>query len=146
MGDFKEVLAVWQGGFSFQGSNNKGGKIQIGSIDDQPGVGSMELILLGLAGCSGSDIVMILEKKKQKITDFHIRVTGIRAEAHPRVYTHIDIEFLLWGENIDENSVQRAIQLSEDKYCSVSNMLIGSVQIRSKYTINPIQHVEMFHA
>lgn len=135
MGETKEVLAIWQGGSSFEGSNIKGGKIHIGPILDRPGVGPMELILLGLAGCSGSDIIMILEKKKQKVTKFQIMVHGLRAETHPRVYTHIDIEYILWGDNLDNKSVEHAIQLSDEKYCSVRHMLNPAVEIQSKYKI-----------
>jgi putative redox protein len=104
----------------------------------------MEMLLLGLAGCTGMDVVSILKKKRQDLQAFKIRVRGKRAEQHPRVYTLIEVTYLLWGENLDAKAVERAIELSEKKYCSASAMLNAVAEIRSSYeiyapeeTINP---------
>jgi len=133
--DWREVVAEWQGDDTFIGRNQKGGAVQIGSTDGKPGVGPMEMLLLGVAGCTGMDITSILRKKQQDLQGFKVVVRGLRAETHPRVYTDIDITYLLWGENLDPKALERAIQLSEEKYCSASAMLRAVARVRSSYRI-----------
>ena len=120
---------------TFIGENHAGGKIQMGTLDDIPGVGPMQLLLAGLAGCTGMDIVSILEKKKVDLTDFKIIVEGHRADTFPMIWTDIRVMYLLWGQSIKASDVERAIQLSEEKYCSVSIMLGKSARIESAYRI-----------
>jgi putative redox protein len=90
---------------------------------------------LGLAGCTGIDILNILEKKRQKLHSFQVRVRGKRAPDPPRVYKEIEVTYLLWGEGIEPKAVEHAIQLSEEKYCSASIMLRATAEIRSSYRI-----------
>jgi putative redox protein len=135
--EWKEVVAEWRGELSFLGKNAAGGTVQIGALGDKPGIGPMEMLLLGAAGCTGMDIVNILEKKRQKLHDFQVRVRGKRAAEHPKVYTDIEVTYLLWGENLDPKGVEQAIQLSEEKYCSASVMLGAVAKIVSSYRILP---------
>jgi putative redox protein len=136
MGDvWKEVLAEWQGETAFIGTNPNGGSVQMGSVDGRPGISPMEMLLLGAAGCTGVDIVNILGKKRKKLTRFQVRVSGKRADQHPKVYTEIEVEYILWGEDLDKKSVEQAIELSEEKYCSASIMLSATAQIHSTYRI-----------
>lgn len=128
-------MAEWQGGTGYIGKNGQGGSIQIGTVDGVPGVGPMELILLGVAGCTAIDIVNILSKKRKHLTDFRVEVQGKRAEDHPKIYTEITIEYQLWGQDLDKKSVEQAIALSEEKYCSASAMLAKSAVITSEYNI-----------
>jgi putative redox protein len=95
----------------------------------------MELLLISLGSCSGCDIVSILKKKKVDIKDFEIFLDGIRSKDHPRVFTTIDIEYVFYGENINEVHVKRAIELSMNNYCPVSAMLKPSVTINYSYKI-----------
>jgi len=95
----------------------------------------MQLLLVGLAGCTGIDIVTILEKKKSPPAAFKVNVRGKRAETFPMVYTEIEVEYLLWGGNLKERDVEQAIRLSEHKYCSVSIMLAKTAKISSRYKI-----------
>jgi putative redox protein len=132
---WREITAEWQGGGTFIGHNSAGGTIQMGKLDDQPGVSPMELILVGLAGCTGVDIVDILEKKRQPMKAFKVKVRGKKAEDFPKIYKEIEVTYLLWGDGLDPRAVERAIQLSEEKYCSVSAMLRATVKIRSTYQI-----------
>lgn len=134
--EWKTVQAVWQGGRNFKGSNESGGYVQMGEFNGVPGASPMELILMGLAGCTGIDVVMILEKKRQELTKFQISVRGKRAEDFPRVYTGIEINYELWGSDLDPKAVEQAIQLSEDKYCSASAMLSAVAKITSRYQIH----------
>ena len=133
--NIKEVVAEWRGGMAFEGKNSSGGRVQVGEFDGKPGIRPMELLLVGLAGCTGVDIVNILEKKRQKLSDFTVRVRGERAETHPKVYTKIRVEYYLWGEGLEPRAVEQAIQLSEDKYCSARAMLGAVAKITSQYHI-----------
>jgi putative redox protein len=132
---WREIEAEWKGGDAFIGSNPIGGIVQMGRLNDIPGISPMELILVGLAGCTGVDIVDILHKKREPLKALKVKVRGKKAEDFPKIYTEIEVTYLIWGEGIDPKSVERAIQLSEDKYCSVSAMLRQSAQIRTSYQI-----------
>ena len=132
---WKEVSAQWTGEKSFTGKNQIGGSIQMGSIDGKPGVSPMELILLGMAGCTGIDIVHILGKKRINLDRFEVKVRGKRADDYPMVYTQIEVEYILWGDNLSPKAVEQAIQLSEEKYCSASAMLSKTAEINSTYRI-----------
>jgi putative redox protein len=94
-----------------------------------------ELLLLALAGCTGSDVVSILTKKRVPLDGFEIEVTAEQADDHPQVFTRIHLDFVFRGEGIRPTDVERAIELSETKYCSVSAMLRGSVTITHGYRI-----------
>lgn len=93
------------------------------------GIRPKELVLLALAGCTGSDVVSILSKKRVQVDTFEIRVTAEQAETHPQVFTSINLEFVVTGDQIRMADVERAIELSETKYCSVNAMLRGTVSI-----------------
>jgi putative redox protein len=139
MSQWQEILAEWQvglpdGNLAFTGHNLSGGTVQMGTIDGIPGISPMELVLVGLAGCTGYDVASILTKKRKLLKKFQVKVRGLRVETYPMVYTQIDVEYLLWGE-LDTSSVEQAIALSEEKYCSVSAMLKNSATIRSSYQI-----------
>jgi putative redox protein len=96
-----------------------------------------ELLLLALAGCTGSDVVSILTKKRVPLDGFEIEVTAEQADEHPQVFTRIHLDFIFHGDGIRPADVERAIELSETKYCSVSAMLRGSVAITHAYRIEP---------
>lgn len=99
------------------------------------GIRPKELILLSLAGCTGSDVIAILQKKKVKLDNLEINITAEQQETHPQVYTKINIEFLFYGKDIAEKDVERAIELSQGTYCSVTAMLQKSVEITHNYKI-----------
>lgn len=137
---WREIEAEWHGGGTFIGRNAAGGTVQMGKLDERPGVSPMELILVGLAGCTGVDIVDILEKKRQPLKALNVKVRGKRSEDYPKIYKEIEVMYLIWGEGIDPKAVERAIQLSEEKYCSVSAMLRMTADIKSSYQIlNPVE-------
>ncbi len=133
--EWKEVTAHWQGEMRFIGKNSTGGSVQMGTMDGLPGTSPMELLLLGVAGCTGLDIVHILGKKRITLVQFEVRVSGKRADDHPKVYTEIEIEYLLWADDLSLKAVEQAIELSEEKYCSASAMMSKSAKIRSSYRI-----------
>lgn len=131
--NWREVSATWTGDLNFTGENDKGGIVQMGPLDNS--IGPMQLMLVGLAGCTGIDIVSILQKKKITPTNFKVNVRGKRAETFPMVYTDIEVEYLLWGDDLKARDVEQAIKLSEQKYCSVSLMLGKTANINSTYKI-----------
>ena len=126
-------------GMQFVGEADSGHAIVMDGTPDvggrDTGLRPMELLLIGLGGCSGMDVVSILKKKKQIISDFEITVQGQKAEDHPKKFTGIHIEFVIKGKNISEEAVKKAVQLSMDKYCSVKATLEGSAKIDYTYTI-----------
>lgn len=109
------------------------GNPEVGGHDT--GLRPMELLLVGLGGCSGMDIISILKKKKQFITGLEINVKGEKAEKYPKKFIEIDLEFVVRGRNISEDAVKRAVDLSMNKYCSVKATLEGSAKINFFYKI-----------
>ncbi len=95
----------------------------------------MELVLIALGGCTGADVVSILEKKRQRVAGYEIEVRGERRAEHPRIYTRIEVIHRVRGHNIDPKAVEHAVKLSETKYCSVSAMLSASAQVSMRYEI-----------
>jgi putative redox protein len=132
---WREVSAQWQGGMCFLGKNQANGSVQMGTIDEPSGVSPMELLLLGVAGCTGIDILHILGKKRITLDQFEVRVRGKRADDYPKVYTEIEIEYLLWADALPPKAVEQAIELSEEKYCSASAMMSKTAEMRSSYRI-----------
>jgi putative redox protein len=132
---WREVVAIWQGETSFIGHNPSGGTVQMGKIGDKPGISPMELLLAGLAGCTGMDIASILTKQRQPFTALQVRARGKRAADYPMIFTEFEVIYLVWGEGIDPQAVERAIQLSEEKYCSVGLLLSKASPIHSSYRI-----------
>ncbi|MFL7794796.1 MAG: OsmC family protein [Anaerolineae bacterium] len=95
----------------------------------------MELLLVGLAGCTSMDVVSILQKKRQPFTGLQTKVTAERAEEHPKVYTKIHVEYVVTGKGVKAEAVERAIELSETKYCSAMAMLRQTAEITTSYRI-----------
>ena len=95
----------------------------------------MELVLLAMGSCAGSDIVSILNKKKVMLEGFEINIDAERAEKYPKVFTKIHLEYVFYGQQIKPKQVEQAISLSHERYCAVIGMLKGSVSINSSYKI-----------
>jgi putative redox protein len=94
-----------------------------------------ELLLLSLGGCTAADVIAILQKKRVKLDDFEIQISAESTETHPKVYTKIHLEFVLFGKGIKEQDVERAIELSQTTYCGVTAMLQKSIEITHSFTI-----------
>src|ERR1700752_4553925 len=95
----------------------------------------MELLLLALGACSGVDVISILKKKRQPVTDYRIEVSGERREDHPRAYTKMFVKHIVRGRGVSEQAVAGAVELSDSKYCSVAATLRGSAEIVTSYEI-----------
>lgn len=98
-----------------------------------------ELVLLGLAGCTGSDVVSILKKKRVGLDRLEINVSAEERDEHPRMYASIHMEYVFHGDGLRPQDLERAIELSETTYCSVSAMLKPAVTITHSYRIRPVQ-------
>ena len=130
----------WAGGAAFIGSSSGGHKVV---IDGPPEGGGrdlgprpMEMILLGLGACTSYDIVSILKKARQDITDLIVELDGKRADSIPSVFTDIHIRFLITGHGVSKQQVEKAIKLSAEKYCSASIMLGKTARITHSYAIS----------
>lgn len=99
------------------------------------GIRPKELLLLGLGGCTGSDVVSILQKKRVKLEGFEINIDSDVCDEHPQVFTKMNIEYIFYGNEISEKDVERAIELSQTKYCGVTRMLEKSAEITHSYKI-----------
>lgn len=126
-------------GITFVGKSDSNHWITMDGPEDfggsNSGVRPKELLLLGLGGCTGSDVISILSKKKIKVDGFEMNITSEVSDEHPQVFTKINIEFLFFGKNIPSDAVERAIELSQTKYCSVTKMLEKAAEITHSYKI-----------
>jgi putative redox protein len=111
-------------------------------MDAPPSVGGnnsgskpSELLLMAFGGCSAMDVISILRKKKQEVTDFEINVNGETPETHPRSFTDIHIEYIVTGRNISEEAVQHAIELSLGKYCMVGTTIGKAAKITHSFKV-----------
>ena len=107
----------WTDERQFIARAGNGPAVVLDSSEGGSGPSPMEMVLMGVAGCSAIDVIMIMEKKRAQVTDFQINITGERAEEYPKRYADIQIEFVLHGKDIKPKAVEQAIQLSETKYC-----------------------------
>jgi putative redox protein len=99
------------------------------------GVRPKELLLLALAGCTASDVVSILSKKRTPLDDFEINIKADISDEHPQVFTKIDLEYVFYGKDLNAKDIERAIELSQTKYCAVTAMLEKAVEIKHTYRI-----------
>ena len=118
----------WTDGMQFIARAGKGPAVVLDSSEGGSGPSPMEMVLIGVAGCSAIDVIMIMEKKRAQITAFQVNITGERAAEYPERYTDIHIEFVLHGKGIKPKAVEQAIQLSETKYCGAMASLNADVK------------------
>ncbi len=141
------VQVNWAGpGLKLTGKSGSGFKVMLDHVmpdEEREGGGPspMEFLLLGLAGCTMMDVVSVLKKKRQPFTALQIDVSAERAENHPRVYTKIHLDYIVTGQ-VKPVAVERAIELSQNTYCSAAAMLSKTAAITTSYQIkNPAQRI-----
>jgi len=129
----------WVDGMMFVGESGSGHAVV---MDAAPAVGGrdlgirpMEMLLLGMGGCSSIDVMMILKKGRQAVTDCWVELEAERAETDPKVFTKIHAHFVVTGRGLDPNKVERAIALSAEKYCSASVMLGAMAAITHDFEV-----------
>jgi putative redox protein len=134
-----EAKVSWNKKLSFTGTGENGFTVP---LDAEPSVGGenngfepMELIAIGLAGCTAMDTISILQKKRQDVTTFEVQIHAERAVEFPKVFTNITIEYIVEGHNVDPGALERSIELSATKYCPAQAMLRKACNIEHKYSI-----------
>ena len=134
-----ETQLKWAGNAAFLGTASSGHTVVIdGPVEGggrNLGPRPMEMLILGMGACSTYDVVSILKKSRQEITDCEIKITSQRADSDPKVFTDIQLHFIVSGKDLKEKQVERAIKLSAEKYCSASIMLGKTANITHDYEI-----------
>lgn len=135
-----EAKVTWRGRMSFTGSADSGFTVPLGAVEavggDNDGFRPLELMLISLAGCTAMDVISILRKKKTEVDVFEVKVSATRADQHPMVFESAEIEYILKGKEIERTAVERAVELSETKYCPAQAMLGKTIKISHRITIN----------
>lgn len=134
-----QAKVTWQENMAFTCTAGSGFNIQLDAKKEVGGEGRgfipMELMAISLAGCTAMDVMSILRKKRQDVTNFEVHVDAPRAAEHPKVFTGATIDYLVSGHNVDERAVVRAIQLSAENYCPAQAMLGKVMSIDLHYQI-----------
>ncbi|HEC00865.1 MAG: OsmC family protein [Emcibacter sp.] len=129
----RKVTVKWAGKLTFIGEASSGNIVTMDAGKANGGLGlghsPMELLLMGAGGCASIDVVMILQKGRNEITDCVCQVSGIRSSEMPKIYTDIHMHFVVTGSKIKDGAVERAVSLSMDKYCSASAMLAKAAKL-----------------
>ncbi len=138
-----EIKVNWAGEAAFIGESGSGHKVV---MDGPPEGGGrdlgprpMEMLLLGTGACSSYDVISILKKSRQNVTDCEVVISSERAESEPRVFTRIHIYFRISGTDLKEKQVERAVSLSAEKYCSASIMLGATAEVSHDYEILEVE-------
>jgi putative redox protein len=131
-----EAKVKWHDNNTFIGHSGSGHAVVFdgnkeGSVAPSP----MEMVLMAAGACSSVDVVSILKKSRQQVVDCEVRLSAERAETVPKVFTKLHLHFEVTGFDLSEKQVERAVQLSADKYCSVSIMLSGSVTVTHSFSV-----------
>jgi len=130
----KRVSVSWEGGLRFRGGE-PGKPTTLIDGDNAAASGPMLTLLLAAASCTGSDVVVILEKMRIRLQELRIEISGVRRKEEPRRYTALHLDYHLKGEGLDETKARRAIELSIQKYCSVLHSLAPDIQITHGLTL-----------
>lgn len=134
-----DAKVIWNKGLRFTGTADTGFTLP---LDAAPAVGGnnegfkpMELMAISLGGCTAMDVISILQKKRENVTEFEVKVHADRAEEHPKVFTKARVEFHVTGHNVSEDSLLRSIELSAEIYCPAQGMLKQIIPIEIRYYI-----------
>lgn len=143
----KTVSVKWVEGMEFQATTGSGHSI---TLDARPEVGGQdhgarpaEMVLVGLGGCTGMDVISILRKMRQDVTGFEMEVSGEERTEHPKSYQRIEVRYKLWGNDIAPEKAERAIRLSRDRYCVVSHLVSARAAVHYTFQLNDGPVVEV---
>ncbi len=139
MAEIMTARAFLEAGMRFGAESGSGHSVTLDAAEhgggENAGFRPMELLLVGLAGCTGMDVISILRKKRQDVSGYEVQVRGVRAEEHPMVFVEITVEHIVTGHAIQPEAVARAIQLSEERYCGAGAMLGKVARLTHTYRI-----------
>ena len=140
----KPAVVHFSGDDLFIGITPSGHGISIDTNRDRNAAPSpVELLLIALGSCTGVDVISILKKKREKIVEYRIEIMGQRRQDHPRAFTRMEVRHIIKGRNVSERAVSQAIELSDEKYCSVAATLRPTVEIISTYEILEVEEHEV---
>jgi putative redox protein len=129
----------WTGGMRLVATTEEGDSLTMDADPEGGGEGRgfrpVKLVLVGLGGCTGMDVLWILKRQRQEVTGLEVNVTGTRRKKDPRYYEDIQVQYVVRGRKLRESAVKRAIELSEQKYCSVTGILRPEVRVTTSYRI-----------
>lgn len=134
MAQTMQAQGIYDAGSRFTVQSGSGHSVTLDG-DHLAGYSPMEMVLASLAGCSGISVISILQKQREDVTHYEISVRGTRAETHPKVFEEITVEHIITGHAVRPQSVERAIELAETRYCGVSIMLGKAVKLTHTYRI-----------
>ncbi len=136
MGTTNHISTKWKGGMAFESNNPSGLDLTIDAAPEDGGEGKglrpKALMLSGLAGCSGLDVASLIKKMKLEVDDFSIETIANLTDEHPKYYDHVVIEYHFYGANLNEEKLQRAVDLSVEKYCGVMEMFRRFAELEIK--------------
>lgn len=139
MGEIMTAGARLLDGMRFDGEAGSGFHLTMDSDPEHGGTGDgfrpMEMLIVGLAGCTAMDVISILRKKREDVTGYEVRVTGERAEDHPRVFTSVTVTHIVTGRHVRPESVARAVELSKTTYCGANATLSKTARVTHTYEI-----------
>ncbi|EAX0032941.1 OsmC family protein [Salmonella enterica] len=130
-----QARVKWVEGLTFLGESSSGHQILMDGNSGDKAPSPMEMVLMAAGGCSAIDVVSILQKGRQNVTNCEVKLTSERWEDAPRLFTHINLHFIVTGNDLKEAAVARAVDLSAEKYCSVALMLEKAVNITHSYEV-----------
>ena len=134
-----KVAVQWKENMTFAGTPDSGFAVQMDADSSfggtNNGVRPMEMVALGLAGCTAMDVISILQKKRQQVTQFEVRVNAPRSAEHPKVFTRALITYIVTGKNVQEAALLRSIELAATKYCPAQLMLAQVFPMELHYEI-----------
>ncbi len=142
LGSKVNVRIKWIEGVAFLGESQTGHAVVMDGAPENGGrnigMRPMEMLLIGMGGCTSFDVVTILKKSRQPVVDCVAEISAERAEDIPKVFTKIHVHFIVTGNDLNEKQVARAVSLSAEKYCSASIMLSKSVAITHDFEVRPV--------
>ncbi len=132
-----DAKVTWKGNMAFEGVADSGKTVLMDSASKAEHIapGPMELVAISMAGCTAMDVISILQKKQQDVTNFEVKVHADRSEDYPKVYTRAEIVYEVTGHALDETAALRAIELSIQKYCPVHAMLSQAFPVTQRYVV-----------
>lgn len=131
-----EVKSVWKGKSVFE-TETPGGKVTT-SLSEDGGLGPKALMLDALVGCTGIDVVSLIEKMRLDVKDIHIDASASLTEEHPKYYDKVHVIYSFYGENLDEERLNKAVELSSEKYCGVMEMFRRFAEVNIEVKFNPV--------
>jgi putative redox protein len=138
-----KAIIKWVDGVQFLGESGSGHPVVMdGPLEDggrNQGIRPMEMLLLGMGGCTAFDVVTILKKARLSITGCSLEINAERAATPPKIFTHIHIHYILTGKVLSQDQVKRAIELSAEKYCSASVMLGKTAQVTHDFELKEVE-------